>query len=79
MGSEIVPKQAGGVSQGFTGNVEAIYSNSSLSEYQQIDMGFEGEVVWMGLADSEATISRHVVEIEAETLGSIETGLPELY
>ncbi len=79
MGSEIVPKEAGAVSQGFTGNVEAIYSNSSLSEYHQIDMGFEGEVVWMGLADSDATLSRHVVEVEAETLGSIEAGLPELY
>ena len=74
MGAEIVPTSTP-ADHGFTGNAEAIYSNSSLSEFHQIDMAFYGEVIWMGLADGDAEITHQVVEIEADTLGLIETDL----
>jgi len=74
MGAEIVPASTP-ADHGFTGNVEAIYSNSSLSEFHQIDMAFEGEILWMGLADGDAEVTHQVVEVEADTLGLIETDL----
>lgn len=74
MGAEIIPSSKP-TDRGFTGNVEAIYSNSSLSEFHQIDMAFEGEIVWMGLADGDAEITHQVVEVNDATLGLIETEL----